>query len=364
MHLLPPSRRLAHALTLAASAALACAASPALALNPAATSVQMFEWSWPDIATECSQWLGPKGVGGVQISPPGASKVANGWWGVYQPVNYVNLTSRMGTPAQLQSMINACHAAGVRVYADIVVNQMADGSGTATDGSTWNANTLSYPFFSANDFHPNCTINDADYNSPAGRYNVQNCRLGGLPDLATENAYVQGQIVNYLKALLALGVDGFRIDAAKHMPASAWTSIMNAVRATYPTTRQGEAIWLTQEIINDGEVDRGSYLPIGTINEFQFTYAMREVFRGLNGTSLSSIPGIPGIMGTWGNWGGSWGFLQPQNATVFVTNWDTERNGSALNSNNSANNDNANQRYTLANVFMLAQGYGLSLIHI
>lgn len=355
MHLLPPSRRLAHALTLAASAALACAASPALALNPAATSVQMFEWSWPDIATECSQWLGPKGVGGVQISPPGASKVANGWWGVYQPVNYVNLTSRMGTPAQLQSMINACHAAGVRVYADIVVNQMADGSGTATDGSTWNANTLSYPFFSANDFHPNCTINDADYNSPAGRYNVQNCRLGGLPDLATENAYVQGQIVNYLKALLALGVDGFRIDAAKHMPASAWTSIMNAVRATYPTTRQGEPIWLTQEIINDGEVDRGSYLPIGTINEFQFTYAMREVFRGLNGTSLSSIPGI---MGTWGNWGGSWGFLQPQNATVFVTNWDTERNGSALNSNNSANNDNANQRYTLANVFMLAQGYG------
>lgn len=352
MQMPPASHRLLSALALA-TAALATA--PAQALNPNATSVQMFEWSWPDIATECSQWLGPKGVGGVQISPPGASKVANGWWGVYQPVNYANLTSRMGTPAQLQSMISACHAAGVRVYADIVVNQMADGSGTATDGSTWNASTLSYPFFSANDFHPNCAINDADYNSPAGRWAVQNCRLGGLPDLATENAYVQGQIVNYLKSLLALGVDGFRIDAAKHMPASAWTSIMNAVRAAYPTTQLGEPIWLTQEIINDGEVDRGSYLPIGTINEFQFTYAMREVFRGLNGTSLSSIPGI---MGSWGNWGGSWGFLQPQNATVFITNWDTERNGSALNANNSANNDNANQRYTLANVFMLAQGYG------
>ncbi len=69
----------------------------------------------------------------MQISPPGASKNANGWWGVYRPVNFANLTSRMGTPARLQSMINACHAAGVRVYADIVVNQMADGSGTATD---------------------------------------------------------------------------------------------------------------------------------------------------------------------------------------------------------------------------------------
>jgi alpha-amylase len=350
------SHRLAHALALATGAALACHAPAAQALNPNATSVQMFQWSWPDIATECSQWLGPKGFGAVQISPPHASKVANGWWGVYQPVNYVNLTSRMGTPAQLKSMISACHAAGVRVYADIVVNQMADGSGTATDGSTWNAATLSYPYFSANDFHANCNIQDSDYSSPAGRWAVQNCRLGGLPDLATESAYVQSQIVNYLKALLALGVDGFRIDAAKHMPAGAWTSIMNAVKAAYPKTLMGEPIWVTQEIINDGEVDRGSYLPVGTINEFQFTYAMRDVFRGNNGQSLSSIPGI---MGTWGNWGGSWGFLQPQNATVFITNWDTERHPeSSLNINNALGNDGANMRYTLANIFMLAQGYG------
>ena len=230
----------------------------------------------------------------------------------------------------------------------------SDGSGTATDGSTWNAPTLTYPFFSASDFHANCAINDADYNSPAGRSNVQNCRLGGLPDLATESSYVQGQIVNYLKSLLAMGVDGFRIDAAKHMPATAWTSIMSAVKAAYPQTLQGEPIWVTQEIINDGEVDRPSYFPIGTLNEFQFTSAMRDVFRNNNGLNLASIPTV---MGTWGNWGGSWGFIQPQNATVFITNWDTERNGGSLNINNANGNDGANQRYTLANIFMLAQGY-------
>ncbi len=333
-------------------------------LNNPSTSVQMFQWSWNDIATECTQFLGPKGYGAVQISPPGASKVANGWWGVYQPVNYATLNSRMGTQAQLQTMVNTCHAAGVRVYADIVVNQMADGSGTATDGSTWNANTLSFPFFSANDFHSNCTINGNDYNSPAGTFAVQNCRLGGLPDLATENTYVKGQIVNYLNKLIDMGVDGFRIDASKHMPATAWTSIMATVKSTRPLTTSGENIWLTQEIIPDGATTISDYLSIGTVNEFRFAYAMRDAFRGNNGQSLSSIPGI---MGTWGNWGGSYGFVQPQNATIFLNNWDTERNGSSLAASNYTpgvpNDSVGTQRYALANIFMMAQGYGEAQLH-
>jgi alpha-amylase len=361
--MLPQSTRRARKLfggLLAATAATAFGfALPAhAAFNPPDTSVQLFEWSWNDIATECTQWLGPQGYGAVQISPPHASKVANGWWGVYQPVNYANLTSRMGTEAQLQTMINTCHTAGVRVYADIVVNQMADGSGTATDGSTWNANTLSFPFFSGLDFHPNCNINDSDYNSPAGQYNVQYCRLGGLPDLATEKTYVQQQIVTYLSKLIDMGVDGFRIDAAKHMQAGALQSIFNTLKSARPKTKAGENIWVTQEIINDGATNRGEYFPIGTLNEFQFTYAMRDVFRRQNGLSLSSVPTI---MGTWGNWGGTWGFIQPQNATIFINNWDTERNGSSLNANNytgAVNDTVGTQRYALANVFMLAQGYG------
>lgn len=331
----------------------------AATFNARDTSVQLFEWSWNDIATECTQWLGPQGYGGVQISPPGASKNANGWWGVYQPVNYTNLTSRMGNAAQLQTMINACHTAGVRVYADIVVNQLADGGGTATDGSVWNAATLAYPFFSSNDFHPLCDIQGADYNSPAGQYNVQHCRLGGLPDLATENAYVQGQVVNYLNTLLTMGVDGFRIDAAKHMQASALQAIFNTVKTTHPKTNAGENIWVTQEIINDGEVNRADYFPVGTLNEFQFPSAMRDIFRGNNGLSLSSIPTV---MGTWGNWGGTWGFIQPQNATIFINNWDTERNGGSLNASNYTgsvpNDTQGTKRYDLASIFMLAQGYG------
>jgi alpha-amylase len=353
----------AGALAAALAAALPLPAALAATLNPSDTSVQMFEWAWNDIATECTQWLGPQGYGGVQISPPGASKNATGWWGVYQPVNYANLTSRFGNEAQLKSMIDACHAAGVRVYADIVVNQLADGSsaanGAATDGSTWDASTLAYPYFSANDFHPNCAIQSSDYNSPAGTWDVQNCRLGGLPDLNSESSYVQGQVENYLNHLLVLGVDGFRIDAAKHQAASSLQAIMNAVKAAHPTTNLGEPIWVTQEIIPDGEVTRSSYFPIGTINEFQFTYLMRDAWRNQNGASPSTIPAA---MGTWNNWGGTWGFVQPANATVFLNNWDSERDGSSLDADNYTgavpNDTQGTHRYDLANIFMLAQGYG------
>jgi alpha-amylase len=343
-----------------AAIGLASASLPALALNPRDTSVQLFQWSWNDIATECQQWLGPKGYGGVQISPPHASKVAGGWWGVYQPVNYLNLTSRMGTEAQLRSMVTACKNAGVRVYADIVVNQLADGTGTATDGSAYNGTTLSYPAFSANDFNPNCVIADSDYNSPATVDRVRNCRLGGLPDLATQNAYVQGQIVNYLVKLLQMGFDGFRIDAAKHMPPGALAQIINAVKARQPKTLSGEEIWITQEIIPDGATNRADYAGIGTINEFKYTYLMRDAFRNANGQNLASIPAA---MGSWGNWGGAWGFLPPQQATVFLNNWDTERNsGDSLNASNyisgQTNDTRGTARYDLANVFMLAQGYG------
>lgn len=354
-------RRLLPALLGLAVAASATAQSAAF--NPPDTSVQLFQWRWTDIATECTQWLGPQGYGAVQISPPQASKTANGWWGVYQPVNFVNLTSRMGDRAQLQQMIDTCHAAKVRVYADIVVNQMADGSsaqhGLATDGSSWNAATLSYPYFSANDFHGNCTIDEGDYTSAAGRNDVIYCRLGGLPDLATGHGYVQQQIVNYLRTLLDMGIDGFRIDAAKHQQPEALKAIVDAVKATHPRTRAGEPIWITQEVLPDGGVNRADYFGIGTVNEFQFTFAMRDVFRGINGLTLSSIPSV---MGQWGQWGGSWGFMPPQHATILVNNWDTERNGSSLNASNDTgsmpNDTQGTKRYDLANIFMLAQGYG------
>ena len=336
------------------------ATAPAHALNPSDTSVQMFRWKWKDIAKECTNWLGPQGYGAVQISPPHAAASLGFWYDIYQPVDYTDLTSAMGTEAELQTMVNTCHTAGVRVYADVVVNHLAAGSGMATNGSTWNSSTLSYPFFSVYDFHANCAIQDGDYGSPGNQGSVRNCRLVGLPDLSTESTYVRTQIKNYLSKLLNMGFDGFRFDASKHMQPADLQAVVSGVSQT---TRSGAPVWVTHEVIPDGNVNRADYFSSGTVNEFKFTYAMRETFRGTNGNQLSQIRTY---MGTPGNWGGTWGFLDSGKATVFVNNWDTERSGDSLTASNDTgltNDTQGSKRYDLANIFMLAWPYGHAQLH-
>ena len=80
------------------------------------------------------------------------------------------------------------------------------------------------------------------------------------------------------------------------------------------------------EIIPDGNVDRNSYLTIGTVNEFKFAYAMKAMFRNENGNGIAD-PRHHGHARQLGRHG----ILNSTNATAFVNNWDTERSGDSMN---------------------------------
>ncbi|KAG8736990.1 hypothetical protein FRC12_017337 [Ceratobasidium sp. 428] len=69
--------------------------------------IQMFEWNWDSIATECTNFIGPAGYGYVQVSPPQEHIVGSQWWTDYQPVSYA-LTSKRGNRSQFQKMVSAC----------------------------------------------------------------------------------------------------------------------------------------------------------------------------------------------------------------------------------------------------------------
>lgn len=324
------SRTLSGALALAAGASIALAVptGSAYASPPGTKDVTavMFEWSFASVARECTTTLGPNGYGYVQVSPPAEHIQGSQWWTSYQPVSY-RIAGRLGDATAFENMIDTCHAAGVKVVVDTVVNHMSAGSGTGTGGSSYTKYT--YPgLYSSRDFD-DCTATIGDY---ANRANVQNCELVGLADLDTGEEYVRSAIAGYMNALLGHGVDGFRIDAAKHIPAADLAHIKS--RLSNPSV-----YWKQEAIHGSGEaVQPSEYTGNGDVQEFRYAFDLKRVFNNENLAYLK-------------NYGEGWGYMSGSVAGVFVDNHDTERNGSTL-----SYKDNAN--YTLANVFMLAYPYG------
>ncbi|WP_405591918.1 carbohydrate-binding module family 20 domain-containing protein [Streptomyces sp. NBC_01190] len=303
---------------------------PAAATPPGTKDVTatLFEWKYDSVAQACTSTLGPTGYGFVEVSPAQEHIQGPQWWTSYQPVSY-KIAGRLGDATSFRNMVSTCHAAGVKVIADAVINHMSAGSGTGTGGSSYTK--YNYPgYYQDQDFH-SCRTGISDYTN---RANVQTCELSGLADLDTGSDYVRSTIAGYLNNLLSMGVDGFRIDAAKHMADTDLAAIRSKL------SNPG-VFWAQEVIYGAGEaVQPTEYTGTGDVDAFQGAYDLKRVFTGDRIASLS-------------NWGASWGagYLPSGNTRTFVDNWDTERNGSTLSYKNGAT-------YTLANVYLLAWPYG------
>ncbi|MFJ2903438.1 alpha-amylase family protein [Streptomyces sp. NPDC087212] len=321
------TRALSGALALAAAAAV-LAPTTAQAAPPGTKDVTavLFEWNFASVAKECTSTLGPAGYGYVQVSPPAEHIQGAQWWTSYQPVSY-RIAGRLGDRAAFQAMVNTCHAAGVKVVADAVINHMSAGGGTGTGGSSYSK--YDYPgLYSYADFD-DCTAQVSNYQD---RWNVQHCELVGLADLDTGEEYVRSAVAGYLNDLLSLGVDGFRIDAAKHIDTADLAAIKS--RLSNPSV-----YWKQEVIYGAGEaVQPTEYTGNGDVQEFRYAFDLKRVFTNENLAYLK-------------NYGEGWGYVSNSVAGVFVDNHDTERNGSTLDYKDGAT-------YTLANVFMLAHPYG------
>lgn len=291
----------------------------------------LFEWRFDSVAAACTGTLGPAGYGYVQVSPPQEHIQGPQWWTSYQPVSY-RIAGRLGDRAAFQRMVGACHAAGVKVVADSVINHMAANDGVGTGGSPYTK--YDYPGLYSGADMDDCRATISDYRD---RANVQNCELVQLADLDTGEEYVRGRIAGYLNDLLSLGVDGFRIDAAKHMPAADLAAIKS--RLTDPG-----AYWKQEAIYGAGEaVQPTEYLGNGDVQEFRYARDLKRVFQSENLAYLK-------------NFGEAWGYMPSGRAGVFVDNHDTERGGDTLSYKDGSD-------YTLANVFMLAWPYGSPDVH-
>jgi len=302
--------------------------------------VHLFEWTWKDIALECEKVLGPAGIDAVQISPPQEHRIMPGspWFQRYQPVSY-KLESRSGTRAEFVEMVERCHRAGVDVISDAVINHMAqtlpfNQSETGSAGTTYSR--YFYPgLFTYPDFHHCGRYSDNVIRNYQDRWEVQNCELLGLADLNTGSESVRNKIAGFLNEQVRIGINGFRIDAAKHMLASDVSAIVNKL---------DKSVYIFQEVIDQGgePISSSEYLSAGSVTEFRVGLALASLFRRGNLSVLESM-------------GESWGFLPSRQSVVFTDNHDNQRGhgggGWVLTYRDGA-------LHTLANMFLLAFNYG------
>lgn len=169
------------------------------------------------------------GFTAVWITPPfvqravqGGSAAYHGYW----ILDFTRIDPHLGTEADFTAFVTKAKALGLKVYLDIVMNHTADviaydGSGAFSATTKTNAyippdyaNAKAPAFLNdLTNYHNQGAI--SDWNN---ELQYQNGDFNSLDDIKTENeAVVDGFARVYADWIVKYGIDGFRIDTAKHV---------------------------------------------------------------------------------------------------------------------------------------------------
>ncbi|KFZ01004.1 hypothetical protein V501_10293 [Pseudogymnoascus sp. VKM F-4519 (FW-2642)] len=194
----------------------------------------------------------------------------HGYWGN----DPFSLNPHFGTPADLKSLSDALHGCGMSLMIDVVINHLAANQASGSvDYSVFPA-----PFNTASAFHTPCSI---DYNNQGS---IENCWLvtdtPSLPDVDSENGDVYTAMVNSVADIVkTYGIDGIRLDTAKHVPKPYLTQFQEAV-----------GVYVTGEVL-DGNPDfvAGYEGPISSVLNYPLWYALIDSFMGADFSRLASM---------------------------------------------------------------------------
>lgn len=231
--------------------------------------VQFFQWSWDSIREFCESGA-HEGISGI-VLPPVHEHIAltpPTWWERYQIVSY-KLITRSGNEEGLKRILRSCHRVGIKVYVDLILNHMAGfDSGQGFGGTQFTK--FFYPgTWEYDDFNHCGRHGDNVIRNFKDKYELQYCMLLNLADLATGKNKVRQKLTEVVRQLLDMGVDGFRLDAVKHIPVADLQAILN------PVKNKG---FYFQELFMglDEPVTYDEYSVIGPMTFFAYPYKMSE----------------------------------------------------------------------------------------
>lgn len=137
----------------------------------------------------------------------------------YWVTDVSQLNSHFGSADDLKALSAEIHRRGMFLMVDLVLNNVM--------ATTITPDYSQYFFKDAHQYHPYCPV------IWGNRTSEMDCWLGDvvvpLPDVNTEDPYVSEAYQLWISGFIQeYSIDGLRIDAAKHAPASFWTSICAA----------------------------------------------------------------------------------------------------------------------------------------
>ena len=262
--------------------------------------LQAFCWKYSDVSKNLEA-IKDAGFKVIQISPVQDPKGGGlTWWSYYQPLSFkIAEESGLGTKEELSELCDKAEEMGISIIADVIFNHMAniqDGEYEADGTPKVSPEVAKFePEIYAN---RNSASNPTFHHvkNPVGSGKVtQRYEYGDLPDVNTANKFVQSRVLQLLKDCIDIGIDGFRIDTAKHIEtpddpnyaSDFWPNTLGKANVYYKD-KYGTDLFSYGEILNDpdGGRDISIYTKLMKVTENSYAASLTSASSKKDATVL------------------------------------------------------------------------------
>jgi glycosidase len=182
----------------------------------------------------------------------------------YWPTNLNKVEERLGDLALLKQVVAAAHQKGIRVVMDYVMNHVHSSSPTYKSNASW--------FWSLNYNNKTCVCGQGcSWDADPDR--LRCWFMDYLPDFNFSNSAArQYSVQNAIKWIKDSGVDGYRLDAVKHIDMQWLTDLRKQVKALTPGA---QPFYMVGETFTNSKSLLKQYIDPATKLDGQFDFPLR-----------------------------------------------------------------------------------------
>lgn len=246
-------------------------------------------------------YLKDLGIQGIWLMPIHPSTTYH----KYNVDDYYAIDPAYGTMADFEQLLSECHARGINVIIDLVVNHSGDNNPWFTEacqylrdlGLGYEGDATECKYFEYYNFVRSDEAPAKGYNKVPNTMYHYECQFSSdMPDLNWESQLMRDDVENVMKFWLDKGVDGFRVDAAKEFYTGNITKNTEVLKWLQDTA---EAI--KPDVYMVAEVWETSHTTVSRYYESGFTSIFDYPIGNYDGKLMQVVngQGNPAMVNTW-----------------------------------------------------------------